>query len=124
MKTYSMDLRERVVRAYDQKVGSQKKIASIFGVSISWVKKMLRRRRETGSFAPKPHGGGHPLAFDPSKQEELKALLKSEPGATLEELRANTGVKCSLVAVWRTLKRMGCHRKKSPSTPLNRIGRM
>ena len=124
MKTYSMDFREGVVRAYDQNVGSQKKIASLFGVSISWVKKILRRRRETGSIAPKPHGGGHPPAFDSSKQKELKALLKREPDATLEELRAKTGVECSLVAVWLTLKRMGCRRKKSPSTRQSRTGRM
>ena len=35
MDAYSMDLRQRVVRACDEKVGSQRRIAELFGVSLS-----------------------------------------------------------------------------------------
>jgi transposase len=58
MKTYSMDLRERVVAAYDRKTGTQEEVARRFDVSLSWLKKLLRFRRDRGSLAPKPHGGG------------------------------------------------------------------
>jgi len=51
MKTYSLDLRERVIRAYDRKVGPQAEVAKLFGVSVPWIKKLLRQRRETGSLA-------------------------------------------------------------------------
>ena len=64
MDAYSMDLRQRVVRACDEKVGSQRRIAELFGVSLSWVEKLLRRRRQTGSIAPKAHGGGGRPVFD------------------------------------------------------------
>lgn len=38
MKTYSIDLRERVVRACDEAVGTQAEIADLFGISVSWIK--------------------------------------------------------------------------------------
>jgi transposase len=112
MKTYSLDLRERVVKAYDQKFGAQAKIAELFGVSVPWIKKLLRRRRETGSLAPKPHGGGQQPAFEGENLENLKKLVEQNPDATLQELGELSGVKCGIVAVWRTLKKLGCHRKK------------
>ena len=123
MKTYSLDLRERVVKAYDEKVGAQAKIAEIFSVSVPWIKKLLRQRRETNSLAPKPHGGGQKPAFEGEKLENLKELVKQNPDATLQELRELSGVKCSVVAVWRTLKKLGCRRKKSRYMLRSRTGR-
>jgi transposase len=123
MKTYSLDLRERVVKAYDQKFGAQAKIAELFGVSVPWIKKLLRRRRETGSLAPKPHGGGQQPAFEGENLKNLKKLVEQNPDATLQELGELSGVKCGIVAVWRTLKKLGCHRKKSRYTLRNGTGR-
>jgi transposase-like protein len=60
MNAYSMDLRERVAAAYDDGEGSQAELAHRFRVSVSWIGKLLRRRRQTGSIAPKPHSGGRP----------------------------------------------------------------
>jgi len=116
MKTYSLDLRERVTKAYDQKVGAQAEIARLFGVSVPWIKKLLRQLRETGSLAPKPHGGGQQPAFDGEELENLKELVGQNPDATLRELRELSGVKCGVMAVWRTLKKLGCRRKKSRFT--------
>lgn len=112
------------MRAYDQKVGSREKVATLFGVSLAFVRNILRMRRENGSVAPKPHGGGRAYAFNAEKQEELRALIKKDADLTLEELRKRTGVKCSIKTVWMTLDRMGSGRKKSPSTPRNKTGRM
>ena len=113
--SFSLDLRERVIKAYDQKVGAQAKVAKIFGVSVPWIKKLLRQRRETGSLAPKPHGGGRQAAFDGEKLEELKELVKQNPDATLRELGELSGVKCGVMAVWRTLKKLGVVEKKVAS---------
>ena len=41
MDAYSIGLRQRVVRAWDEKVGYQRRIAELFGVSLSWVEKLL-----------------------------------------------------------------------------------
>ena len=64
MKAYSTDLRQRVVAAYDAREGTQEQVAARFAVSVSWVRKLLRQRRDTGSIEPRPHGGGHAPAFD------------------------------------------------------------
>jgi len=39
-------------------------------------------------------------------------LVKQNLDATLRELGELSGVKCSVMAVWRTLKKLGCRRKK------------
>jgi len=43
MQPYSLDLRQRVVRAYEQADASISEIAEQFGVSSGFVKKMLRQ---------------------------------------------------------------------------------
>ena len=123
METYSMDLRERVVRAYDEKVGTQEAIARLFKVSVPWIKKLLRRRREAGTLAPKPHGGGWTPKFSGEKLEQLKAQVEQHPDATLRELLEQSGVDGSIMAVHRALERLGCRRKKSRSAPLSKIAR-
>lgn len=45
MKTYSIDLRQRVVEACKEGESTQKKIAELFGVSLSWVESLLRGKR-------------------------------------------------------------------------------
>jgi hypothetical protein len=56
MKTYSLDLWTRVVEAVDRHVGTQKEVATLLGVSCTFINKLLRQRRETGSLAPKLRG--------------------------------------------------------------------
>src|SRR5512135_2078481 len=69
MRPYSLDLRARVAAAVDEHEDSQPEIARRFRVSPSFITRLLRRRRQTGSLAPRPHGGGHPPALDPHGRE-------------------------------------------------------
>ncbi len=55
---YSMDLRQRVAQAVDNKEGSLRQLARRFRVSPSFITRMLTLRRQTGTLAPRPHGGG------------------------------------------------------------------
>ena len=123
METYSMDLRERVIRACDQEVGTQGEIAEVFGVSVPWIKKLLRQRRDIGSIAPRPHGGGWTPKFSGAKLDQLKTLVEQDPDATLAELLDRSGVDGSIMAVHRALERLGCRRKKSRSGLRSRIDR-
>jgi transposase len=115
MRSYSIDLRERVVAACDRGEGTREQIARRFCVSVAWVYKLLARRRQTGSIAPKPHGGGQPPAFHGESAERLRKAVEDCPDATLEELREAAGVGCGTSAVFRALRRLGLPRKKSPS---------
>lgn len=119
-----MDLRERVVQACDEEVSTREEIAELFEVSTAWIRRLLQRRRETGSFAARRRGGRRPPKFAGKRLEKLKALVEKYPDATLEELRDRCGVEASIMAVHRALQRLGCHRKKSRSVPASKTGRM
>ena len=119
-----MDLRARVVAAYDSKTGTQDEVAKRFSVSVSWLKKLLRRRRDCGSFAPKPHGGGWEPKFQGERLEKLKNWVQEKPDATLQELLDRSGVPASIMSVQRALQRLGSRFKKSRYAPLNKTARM
>ena len=123
MKTYSMDLRERVVAACDEGGATRAQIAARFSVSVSWIRDLLRRRRETGSIAPRPRGGGRPPAFDGEAAVRLREAVRADDDATLEELAGAAGVSCCPSAVHRALVRLGITRKKSRGGPPSRTAR-
>jgi transposase len=122
MRTYSMDLRERVVAACDEGIDTRAEVAERFSVSQSWIRRLLQRRRETGSIAPKPRGGGQPPAFDGEAAERLRGAVAAVPDATLEELARAAGVACSTSATDRALRRLDISRKKSRPGPPSRTG--
>src|SRR4051794_2194896 len=120
MKAYSIDLRERVVAACDAGDSSREQVAARFSVSVAWIRKLLRQRRQTGSIAPRPHGGGHPRAFDAAADGRLRQANRDHADATLAELAAAAGVSCCASAVHRALGRLGVTRKKSRGGPPSR----
>ena len=58
MAAYSVDLRERIIEAVERNVSSKRQIARLFGVHESFLSKLLRQKRERGTLAPFPPGGG------------------------------------------------------------------
>jgi transposase len=92
LKTYSQDLRERVVAACDEGRLSRPQIAQLFRVSVSWMRRLLQRRRETGSFAARPRGGSPPLKMTEACRARLLVLITEQPDATLVELRDRLNV--------------------------------
>ncbi len=123
MRAYSIDLRQKIVKAYDRGVGSQRQIAETFGVSRSFVEKLLHRRRTTGEIAPLPHGGGGKLVLDDEALALVRQLVREEPDATLEELcdavHRQRDVRVSVSNMCMRLKHMGLPRKKSHSRRQN-----
>ncbi|HMB03236.1 MAG TPA: IS630 family transposase [Isosphaeraceae bacterium] len=112
MKPYSMDLRQRIAAAIDHGEGSFRGIARRFRVSLSFIARLLRRRRQAGTLEPKPHGGGHPPALDHQGEERLRELVRQHPDATLDELRQQLEVPCSRSALARALEKLKLTRKK------------
>jgi transposase len=121
MRAYSEDLRIRIVDAVDRHVGSQGQVAALCGVSRTLVKKLLRQRRETGSLAPKPHGGGHQPKLAGSKGEAVRTyILEVKDDASLAEVQyyveRRLKVAVSQATVSRLLQRLGLPRKKNASS--------
>lgn len=114
MKAYSLDLRERVVRAVDQ--GYQRaEIINLLGVSRATIKRYVKLRRETGQLERKPIPG-RPPKKSTSLRAGLVAQLGAYPDATLEMhcqfWEQTSGVRVSTTTMSRVIRRLGWTRKK------------
>jgi transposase len=119
MKAYSLDLRQKILRACDQRLGSQRAIATLFGVSQSFVEKLLRRRRATGDISPRPHMGGRRALCDATALAHVHRLVHERSDATLAELAAQLeaqhGLRVSVPTMGRIVLSLKLPRKKSRS---------
>jgi transposase len=110
----SQDLRERIVRAVDD--GSTiRQAARRFAVSASAAIKLMQRVRQTGSLAPAQIGGyRRPLLG--THADDLRALVLSQPGITLREIKAALAARGIVVKALSTiadmLHRLGLSHKK------------
>jgi len=111
-----MELRQRIIDAVDQQFGTYNEIAEMFGIAERYIYKLLKQRRETGSIAPLPRGGGAMTKLDEEHLLMLAELVARHPDATLEELRQqlrrNTKVETSISTVWRGLELIEFTQKK------------
>jgi len=112
MRAYSNDLRERIVAAVERGDYPLRQLALLFSVSLSFLVRLLQRKRRTGAVHPAPHAGGPTPKLDAAAQARLRALVRDQPDATLAELRDRLGVACSVMTVARALKRDRITRKK------------
>ena len=112
MKAISQDLRKRILDTIQRGDGSLRQIARRFLVSVSFITRLLKLHRSTGSLEPRPHGGGNPSVLSPEDLEQLRELVRQQPDARLDELRQRLGVSCSLMTISRALRKLGLPRKK------------
>jgi transposase len=111
MAPYSMDLRERVARAWDTS-GDAEEVATTFGVSRAWVHRLVQRRRETGSIAPRQQTKFRSRVLA-GQEERLAALIAARPDATLAELREALQTTAALSTLWLEIDRLGLSLKKN-----------
>lgn len=116
---YSVDLRSRVLGAYDRGMET-KEISENFRVSPAWARRVKQRRREHGELTPRPMGGKR---YEKIDRVRLAALVEQQPDATLAELRERLGVRCAISAICTALKRLGWSFKKRRSTRPSRTAR-
>lgn len=124
MKTISLDLRERILAAYDGGEGTREEVGQRFRVSTGMVKKLLQQRRHTGEIGPRHHRSGRKALIVARHREKLQHLLVEKPDMTLAELRSALDIPCTLPAIHYVLADMGLTYKKRRSAQANRIGRM
>ena len=111
MTAYSMDLRKRVLRAWDAGMGAEA-VAAKYDVSRAWVHRLVQRRRETGSIAPRPQTAFRRRVLA-GQEDRLVALITAKPDATLAELREALPTTAALSTVWRAIDRLGFTVKKN-----------
>lgn len=123
MKTLSLDLRERIVKAYDAGNDTRDSVAARFGVSVGMVKKLLQQRRRIGELRAQHHRAGRKPKIQAAERLQLRQQLATKPDLTLAELRERTGLKCTLPAIHYVLADMGLTFKKRRSARPSRTGR-
>src|SRR5437868_15310920 len=119
MRAYSMDLRERVLVACDDGMGTAE-VAETFAVSASWVRRLKQRRRETGAVTPRPRGRTGPAPIMTAHRDRLAELARAAPGLSAAEYRDRLGVAAAPLTVWRALRALGLTFKKKSSGPPSR----
>lgn len=114
---YSIDLRQKIINAYEAKEGSQRKLAKRFQVSLSFVKRLISRYRETGLVKPKSHGGGARAKITVSDLAQIKQLVEEQPDALLRELcerwQQKQGIRVSNSTMHRRLQQLRLTTKKN-----------
>ena len=121
MKAYSVDVREKVLRAVDQGY-PREQIVKLLGDSRATIKRYLKQRRETGTITPKAIPGRTPKKLG-LLQAELVAQLQAHDDLGLEEQcrlwEQSHGVQVSTTTMSRAIKGVGWTRKKRRWVPLS-----
>lgn len=124
MNAYSLDLRERIVRAAASGLSSQE-VARRFEVGVTTVKRYVQRATDA-DLAPRT-SPGRPRMIDAADEAALEAQLRAHPDATLAEhcqrWEADHGVRVSLATMYRAITRLGWTRKKRRWQPPSRTPR-
>ena len=121
-KSYSADLRERVIEAVAMGA-SRHEAADRFEVSVSSAVKWVQRWRDSRSTAPKPRGGG----VSPLEKRAARVLIviTEHPDLTLVETVAvlrRRRIRTSKSALSRFFVRHGITFKKKPAGRRTRAG--
>ena len=124
-KSYSDDLRRRILEAYAQGEGTQAQLAQRFRVSLGYVEKIRGQQRRTGRMERVPHHPGRKPKFTEPIRQKLRGWLRQRPDSTLVELQEKLAqerqLRVSVPALWSVLGKMGLRLIKSHSTRANGI---
>jgi transposase len=119
MNAYSKDLRLRVLEAVDRGL-PRRRTSELFGVSLSTIKRYVRRRRQGEDLEPKPSTGSKRRILATSEQKRaLWEQLEEIDEATLERHHCElwesaTGVRVSLATMSQAIRqKLGWTLKKT-----------
>jgi transposase len=115
MRTYSTDLRERIVAAR-ARGHSAAETARLFKLSKRSVERYCKLHATTGSLQPKPRGGYRRSRLE-KHDETLRRWIQEQPDLTLSELQQRLArklrISLGLTALWHRLEHLGLSYKKN-----------
>jgi transposase len=116
-RSYSGDLRERVIEVVEMEGASRREAAERFDISASSAVKWLQRWSKSRSAKPKPRGGSvSPLE---AHKASILALVAEQPDLTLKETLVKLlkrRIRTSKSALSRFFARHGITLKKKPAS--------
>jgi transposase len=121
-RAYSDDLRRKLLEAYAAGRGSLQALASQFGVSWGYAKKIRVQQLETGRLErPRQLRHGPTGLLTAEIKQYLRAAVAARPDVTLAELQQQLGkahqVQISQSRLWYWLRGMGLRHKKNSARP-------
>jgi transposase len=122
MKAYSIDFREKVVKAYERGDTSIRKLAAKFDVSKAFVQRLLKQKQLTGHVQPQKQGGSIKSELD-EYSTQLIQMVEQHPDFTLVEYCEYWGETykqwVSTSTMCRALKKQQMTRKKRRCVAVN-----
>lgn len=117
MKAYSLDLRQKIVKAHLVEKSSIRAVAARFSVSRSLVQKLVKQQKTEGNVDLKPRGKPQfSYLSNAEAKEQVKDLVANHQDATLLELcqlfAETTGNSVSPTAMCRCLQKLGLSRRQ------------
>ena len=106
MKAYSLELPQTIVDTYFEDGISQRQLGKRFRVALSFVEKLLKQYRETGSIAPKIRTQQMPTKLNEHQLSLLKQIVEASSDATLDELPSSLEQKTGVLIGRSTIDRM------------------
>ena len=114
-----VELRQRVVDAYENGEGTYDDMAERFKVGLASVSRWLGQFRRTGTVEPKPTGGDRRSVLPQEARDCIESLVQDEPNWTTtelaEELEESLGITVSRQVVGLALNKMGFTFKRGSS---------
>jgi transposase len=124
MQPYSLDLRQRIIDTYADGNTSQRQLAQRFRVAPSFVQKILKQYRETGSIEPKQRLEQTPTKLNSAQLDILKTIVAANNDATLAELcdrlEQETNIRIGVSTMFRMLEKQDLTLKKNTSSQRER----
>ena len=122
-RALSMDMREKIVQAYEKSLWKVSEIARMFGVDPHSVRRFVARYNERGDLTPDPTPGRTPILND-ENLEIIKKIVLQKPDGTLSEHRdefeKQTGISVTYVTIHNACKKLDLRFKKKASMRLNK----
>jgi transposase len=113
---YSIDLRLKAVRAYENGKNSQQETAKIFGMGIATFARYWKQYKETGDVAITEYKRGRKPVINEKQLSRIKNLVINRPDISLGELcqKCNQGraKKIGITVMFRAICKLGFKRKK------------
>jgi transposase len=117
--SHSLDLRKRMVGAFDAGDKTGEEVAELFQVGEVTASRSKRLERETGSLVLKPRqGGGMPPRVAPEQYDLVREIVKKDPDLTVQEVawefHRRTDRSVSRASMGGTLRKLALTRNKGP----------
>jgi transposase len=121
-QAYSDDVRTKFLEAYAAGRGSLEDLASVFGVSYGFAKKIRRQQLQSGEPKRPPQSRHGPAGLLTAEVKKfLRATVAGQPDVTLAELKQRLEqahqVQISQSRLWYWVRGLGLRHKKNTARP-------